>query len=805
MLKRGNTLLFVFLLVTSVAFIFGCGGGGGGTASSTPVQTLETVLKTDAVLFNDTNEVQTVSATGEIILTLNTSTEEVGVDSGETILLGATTANPTGMLRKVIGITRNGTQVVVQTAPADLEDLLETGEFNQTIDFTAADLASAPLRDGWSIKRNPRKATDLTFEIDKNADYVLYDADGNNATTNDQLIARGSITLNMSMVLRGRYYYGLQLFDMQLNATETSNLELEATGAISFQKEISLGNLIDTKVKFLIGAVPVWIDVKIPIYIGCDGSAKVSAKTGVSRTANVSVGATYNDGIGWTDVITYNENYAIDTPEITGTIEAKIYAGPKLETTVYSVVGPTVNFYGFVKANATASTNSSLIDWNIWAGVESKVDCKMSVFKDDLQDYSKDLISESDMQTQLKYGALLTSINPETTTITVAAGNTYDLSTNKYIAKYNEDFYLQTKEVAISNSALSFEADGGTVSGNTWTAPTTTGTYTITVKYLENSVEKTADITATVTAAAPTLTFDRGPVISGISPQGVTSSFGTVHTSYDLAVVSGTHSVDGSILGNYFGTNNFTWTIKSGQGTITNDLFEPPSATVATSGTTVVTGTYNGTSADLTINWAIPGTLDFIAISQHGTAIDTKGDTEDLSQHDVYAYFGYDDGSGAGYISTYYQAAITPSWSSDKGGASGITFTPTNVGTHTLTASFSYNSVTKTDTMTRTIWNVMQDSGLLSLDSVNAISGNAYDKKVYTITTSGSVTTVSYAGTGSAYYYDTNDAAAATPTSVYTVNGNFANSSDTINSSQKIFVFFQSSSDFSGTLSIATP
>lgn len=130
----------------------------------------------------------------------------------------------------------------------------------------------------------------------------------------------------------------------------------------------------------------------------------------------------------------------------------------------------------------------------------------------------------------------LSAISISKSTDEVAAGAAYDLSAVKAVASYSD---ATTAEVTTAGS-WQLSSSGGSLSGTTFTAPSTAGTATLRFSYAEGSVTLTADLTlaiksrpeASIALAAGPVTLntkDRGlfvtPVISGQS----------VYVAYQLA------------------------------------------------------------------------------------------------------------------------------------------------------------------------------------------------------------------------------------------------------------------------------
>ncbi len=180
---------------------------------------------------------------------------------------------------------------------------------------------------------------------------------------------------------------------------------------------------------------------------------------------------------------------------------------------------------------------------------------------------------------------VLTAISLNPTTGSVVTNGTFDLASVVVTATYSD---ASTKTV--TGHTWSVKSGGGSLSGSTYTPPTTAGTAVLTCTFIENGVTMTADLTVTITVPAPVLT--------AISLNPTTGSVVTNGT-FNLAsvVVTATYS-DASTKA----VTGHTWSVKSGGGILSGSAYTPPT----TAGSAVLTCTFIENdvtmTADLTLN-----------------------------------------------------------------------------------------------------------------------------------------------------------------------------------------------------------
>ncbi|MDD3148059.1 MAG: Ig-like domain-containing protein, partial [Candidatus Riflebacteria bacterium] len=162
------------------------------------------------------------------------------------------------------------------------------------------------------------------------------------------------------------------------------------------------------------------------------------------------------------------------------------------------------------------------------------------------------------------------------------------------------------------------KSGSGSLSGSTYTPPTTADTAVLTCTFTENGVTKTADLTVTITAVAPTLT--------SISIDPNTGSVATNGT-FDLAaiVVTATYSDSSTKT-----VTDHTWSVKSGGGSISDSTYAPP----ITVGTAVLTCSFteNGVTVASEIVLSVTESAPRFILGEDGVVTDNQTDLQWYTQ-----------------------------------------------------------------------------------------------------------------------------------------------------------------------------
>jgi hypothetical protein len=125
-------------------------------------------------------------------------TQPLSLTPGDVIVSAPSAAAPNGLLRRVLTVTTASGQTVVQTTAAALENAMQQGEAHVSQALTPSQIQSARYSEGVALVRRSPAAQDATFYLEIK-DVVLYDDDGNPATTNDQVLANGSIEVEPTL------------------------------------------------------------------------------------------------------------------------------------------------------------------------------------------------------------------------------------------------------------------------------------------------------------------------------------------------------------------------------------------------------------------------------------------------------------------------------------------------------------------------------------------------------------------------------------------------------------------------------
>ena len=329
-----------------------------------------------------------VSGDGGTFTFFQATPELNALTPGDVVVGGAAPNVPFGFLRKVVSVSSEGEQVVVETEGATLEDAIETGGAQVGYVLSPDDVQGGTQAAGVTLATAPQtQGLDFFYTLE---DVVLYDDDGNLDTTNDQVRANGSIQLEPGFSFR-LLVRNFELEELSFTASvdEVADLEIGAEvelPLINVEKEIARHYFLPITV--MIGPVPVVIVPVLVVKVGMDGSVHVGVTTGVTQQVTLEAELAYADG-EWSPTSDFSNQFEYTPPRLSADLELKGYAGAQLLLMLYGVAGPhaAVNVYLRLEADLDA-----MPWWSLYGGLTVPVGVKVEVLGRTIAEYEAVLI-----------------------------------------------------------------------------------------------------------------------------------------------------------------------------------------------------------------------------------------------------------------------------------------------------------------------------------------------------------------------------------------------------------------------------
>ena len=180
------------------------------------------------------------------------------------------------------------------------------------------------------------------------------------------------------------------LIDMKAYLEGDFNTELILKYALSAGIEWSAEKVLKEdifsyRVKFMVGLVPVWINISSDLMAGAEASAngEISITGGVKASANLKAGMQWSKATGVTPIYEFEKNWELVEPEVKAEAhaEAKAYTWPRIKIGIYDVICPTIDPKPYIRAYADARAEEiPYFGWD--AGVTAGVDLTLGLSLD---------------------------------------------------------------------------------------------------------------------------------------------------------------------------------------------------------------------------------------------------------------------------------------------------------------------------------------------------------------------------------------------------------------------------------------
>jgi len=356
-----------------------------GTAAPgpTPVPVGDVVIPDTTKVLTGTTLLNLASVSDDkSVYTFSGTTDQLASLEQGDVIVGISDLAPDGFLRKVRSVTAEGDQVVVRTAQATLSEAIETGSLSLTQELRPTDVRGGYVRPGVEL------ASASMGQIDEHKGYlwvinlanvVLFDADGKESTTGDQIRADGSIKFNVSMDFRLDIGgFELKHFYLVGSAGEYADIRVSGNAQL-FDKHLSksVGSYVLNAILVPIGPVPVWITPVLNIEVGVDGTASIGIEAGVRQEVSLRAGLEYTKAKRWQPIGELTRTFEAYPPRLTGNLDVEAHGAVSLGVLLYGVVGIQADISGYFGLHVNLQESPPLA---LRAGLRSSVGVWVTIF-----------------------------------------------------------------------------------------------------------------------------------------------------------------------------------------------------------------------------------------------------------------------------------------------------------------------------------------------------------------------------------------------------------------------------------------
>jgi formylglycine-generating enzyme required for sulfatase activity len=362
---------------------------------STGIIDLPPIIPDTTVMFDQitTQSLVSVSGNGSILTFSQMTSQLSNLTSGDVIVGEPNTKTPDGFLRKVTQVTTTGSDVIVNTTAATLEDAIEQGSVQVSHMLTSGDILSTDLVEGVALNQKESSQT-ISLLINN---LVLHDEDGNPATTDDQIVANGSFSMDPKFDFNMAFSGGkLEQLSFVLQANQTSSLEVLVKTPYQINIEKSIATIEYLPIPSEIGKVKFNIQPTITINVGIDGQVYVNASSGASLETTAKAGIEYFEN-QWKPIQEFRGKFTYYPPALSPGLNLKGYTSAELSLSLFGIKGPSAAIQGYLELDAPPLANPW---WSLFGGVDVPVKVEVRIFSKTLVDHGTNVQLYRELLTQ---------------------------------------------------------------------------------------------------------------------------------------------------------------------------------------------------------------------------------------------------------------------------------------------------------------------------------------------------------------------------------------------------------------------
>jgi len=377
-------ILAVVLFVTIAAFVSNCSGGGKGVIPDIPSNDNPPGDNNDDD-YTPSPKLQEVDQLGMTLIGVDGNTytftytgQPPDINIGD-ILSGPENG---GYLRLVTNVRDNGSQLVITTEQATIDEAIDSGTLVTSIDFTSREGSFYRTPMGYSAVSVPLTGTEIYSDSSINI-----------------RITEGDVTFAPNFLLNMRFdpSRGLTYFKGTASGDLDYDFQILATGNADF--DLAKEKLVYSSPlrSFKIG--PIWGAVRFDFYAGVDidGVIDENISAGVTTSMTATVGAEYSNG-SWAPIVNQSHNFTGKTinGNADGSISYRGYVRPEAIILLAGIPGPSINCEADFDLTGTGQLSPPCLVYDLAGGLTSEIFVQTDILGGAVADYTTELLNVSE-------------------------------------------------------------------------------------------------------------------------------------------------------------------------------------------------------------------------------------------------------------------------------------------------------------------------------------------------------------------------------------------------------------------------
>lgn len=308
-------------------------------------------LNPKTIIANDNTENILTAIDSTSLTFIGNSSQIENLKVGDILASDATNIATYGYLRKITGISKNGTTTNVTTENATITEAVKSGsgEFSKTI--SSSDIL---LEDTSGVELKTTQTAGLTFDINKS-----FDLDNNASTTNDKIEFTGTVDLNPSLQYDIDIKdYSVEHFLAKFTFSNNAKLKVKyefSLDQVGIHKTFVLKTIKLKPLTVWIGNFPLVLDQRIVFVVGLDGEVKAELVGEVINNYSSELGLEYYKNSGWSNIKNQSNNLS-GSLALNGEASLEGWLQPRYEVRPYGLKAAKV----FLAAKASLKAETSI-------------------------------------------------------------------------------------------------------------------------------------------------------------------------------------------------------------------------------------------------------------------------------------------------------------------------------------------------------------------------------------------------------------------------------------------------------------
>ncbi len=285
-----------------------------------------------------------------------------------------------GLIVKVLDIKVENGQIVLLTRRALLTEIFEKCKLDTTIHINPQQVQKIETLQKGVKTEQPY---DDLFQVDIE-DVTLFDLDGNEYTTSDQLKADGHYSFGIDLDFKFTIdNFQLTYLLFKSTITQTGQLGLyQNVSLVDYENKVDLVKYYLSPITVTVGPVPVVIQPVIRFVVGAEAKFDVQVTSTLIRQESFTSGLELKNG-SWQQIAKTNNSFNFEPPSLSTSGLLKGYAGPQVDLLIYGFVGPYMLVDPYLELDADTQQTPW---WALYGGLEVGVGVRLDLFDQTLAD-----------------------------------------------------------------------------------------------------------------------------------------------------------------------------------------------------------------------------------------------------------------------------------------------------------------------------------------------------------------------------------------------------------------------------------